>query len=58
MDAQAPIKPYTGVRGDYPDYIAHKSNVLLGNATGGRKSRMYYKYAEYKLSTSSLGINP
>ena len=52
--AQAPIKPYSGSRPKWPDYKAYFSSDLLGNAVKGRKSRRYYKYAEYKLTSSSL----
>ena len=51
---QAPIKPYTGTKQEFPLYIAHQSSVLLGNAIGGRKSNKYYKYKEYYLKSSSL----
>jgi hypothetical protein len=36
---QAPITPYTGVKPE--GYMAFKSDVLLGNATKGRKSSIY-----------------
>jgi hypothetical protein len=32
-----------------PNYRTHKSNVLLGNATIGRKSKKYFKYKTYTL---------
>tara|TARA_A100001201_G_scaffold1652_2_gene4246 strand:- start:6851 stop:10621 length:3771 start_codon:yes stop_codon:yes gene_type:complete len=48
--AQAPIKPFTGTKSEFPDYIAHESSVLLGNATQGRKSNKYYVYKQYNLN--------
>jgi hypothetical protein len=54
QSCQAPIKPFNSVTGKPNGYIAHESSVLLGNAMGGRKSRKYYKYTEYFLTTSSL----
>ena len=38
--AQAPIRPFSGSKPD--GYIKRKSNVLLGNATKGRKSKKYF----------------
>ena len=51
---QAPIKPHNPLTGKPSGYIAHESSVLLGNAMKGKKSRKYYKYTEYFLTTSSL----
>ena len=51
---QAPIKPFDSKVGKPTNYIAHESSVILGNMMGGRKSRKYYKYKEYSLTTSSL----
>ena len=31
------------------NYIPHKSNVLLGNIIGGKKSKKYFKYTTYSL---------
>tara|TARA_B110000977_G_scaffold201866_1_gene299523 strand:- start:3769 stop:8064 length:4296 start_codon:yes stop_codon:yes gene_type:complete len=31
------------------NYIPHKSNVLLGNIIGGKKSKKYFKYTTYTL---------
>tara|TARA_R110001599_G_scaffold69201_5_gene194820 strand:- start:1875 stop:5870 length:3996 start_codon:yes stop_codon:yes gene_type:complete len=31
------------------NYIPHKSNVLLGNIIGGKKSKKYFKYQTYSL---------
>jgi hypothetical protein len=31
------------------NYIPHKSNVLLGNVIGGKKSKKYFKYTTYTL---------
>ena len=44
--AQAPIKPYlsAGNFNNKPkDYIAYKSNTLLGNAVKGKKSNRYFR---------------
>ena len=38
---QAPITPYTGAKPE--NYMAFSSNVLLGNATKGKKSSIYKK---------------
>ena len=38
---QSPIIPYTGTQPD--GYKAFRSNILLGNATKGRKSSKYFK---------------
>ena len=37
---QSPIIPFSGSRP--PGYMAHRSSILLGNATKARKSRIYY----------------
>ena len=43
--AQAPIKPYSG---SFPNkYIPYESSTLLGNATKGRPSSIYYKFGNY-----------
>jgi hypothetical protein len=39
--SQAPIAPYLSSKPD--NYIARKSNVLLGNATKGKTSDIYYR---------------
>ena len=39
--SQAPIRPYTVTKPN--NYIERKSNILLGNATKGKKSRIYYR---------------
>jgi hypothetical protein len=31
------------------DYVPHRSNILLGNAVVGRKSKKYFKYTTYSL---------
>ena len=38
--AQAPIRPFVGSKPD--GYIKRESNVLLGNATKGKKSKKYF----------------
>ena len=40
--SQAPIQPHS-TTGQPNGYIAHKSNVLLGNATKGKISRRYFR---------------
>ena len=54
QDCQAPIRPFSGSRPE--GYKSHESSVLLGNMQTGRKSNMYYKYATYQISTSSIYI--
>ncbi len=52
QSCQAPIRPHSGSKPS--GYKAHKSSVLLGNATKGRKSSKYYMYTQFPISTSSL----
>ena len=39
--SQAPIRPYTTTKPT--GYVERSSNVLLGNAVNGKKSRIYYR---------------
>ena len=42
--AQAPITPQSSSGVPYgPNYISHNSNILLGNATKGKISRIYHR---------------
>ena len=41
------VGTYTNLPTIDPEYRTHKSSVLLGNATIGRKSKKYFKYSAY-----------